>query len=98
MASVDVLTPTQHPVTGFPEGRMNLECYQQLSIHQLFIEHLLCAWCHSALWQHQREGDTHFYYEVVTTREVCFSSLYSSVLLHNALQTGVCPSVSGATD
>lgn len=80
------------------QRRMNLWRLQQLSIHQLFIEHLLCAWCHSALQQHQREGDSHFYCEVVTTREVCFSHFTISVLLHNGTPAGVCPSVSGTTD
>lgn len=98
-AWVHVPSHTQHPVIGYPKGRMNSECYQQLSIQQIFIEHLLCAWCCTALHSDSTSvRETFFYYRVVTTREVCFSSLYNSCLLHNALQTGICPIVARATD
>lgn len=32
--------PHSLPAAGYLEGSMNAQCYQQLSIQQLFIEHL----------------------------------------------------------
>lgn len=52
--------PHSPPVTGYLEGSMNADCYQQLSIQQIFIKHLLCAWCCPELWQHQNERTQHF--------------------------------------
>lgn len=86
--------PHSPPAAGYLEGSMNTQCYQQLSIQQLFIEHLLCACCCTAPRQHQNERTQCFITRWLQPGKSVFHHFtiaVSSVMLCKLGYAPVCP-------